>query len=123
MKSSIIFFLLLSFVSLHGESPVIKHFSSNNGLASNKVHCIVQDSTGFMWIGTENGLSRYDGYSFLSFSLSSGDSLALPSDNILCLAVDPISKFLWIGTTKGLCYFNHYTFDFHTDFLTAIWGH
>jgi ligand-binding sensor domain-containing protein len=70
-----------------------------------------------MWIGTENGLSRYDGYSFLSFSLSSGDSVALPSDNILCLAVDPVSKLLWIGTTKGLCYFNHSTFEFQADFL------
>jgi signal transduction histidine kinase/ligand-binding sensor domain-containing protein/CheY-like chemotaxis protein/AraC-like DNA-binding protein len=108
--------LVLPFSALYGNSPIIKHFTSDQGLVSNKVHCIAQDSSGFMWIGTENGLSRFDGYSFLSFSLASGDSVAFPSDNILCMAVDPKTKFLWIGTTKGLCYFNHFTFDFHRDF-------
>ena len=45
-----------------------EHLNVNNGLASNRVTCFLQDSRGFMWFGTENGLNKYDGYKFITYN-------------------------------------------------------
>lgn len=53
----------------------ITNYTSRNGLSQNTVRCIMQDSIGYMWFGTTNGISRYDGYGFKTFMLDSiGDS-------------------------------------------------
>lgn len=51
------------------EKIQIKHWSNELGLASNEINCIVQDYKGFLWIGTNSGLNRFDGQSFLTFQL------------------------------------------------------
>jgi len=83
------------------QSIYINALSVNEGLASNEVNCILQDSKGFMWFGTNNGLSRFDGYKFKNFKSNSVISKALNSNTILCLVEDH-SDQLWIGTTMGL---------------------
>lgn len=70
------------------------------GLASVNQHCITQDKEGFIWIGTDNGLDRFDGYSFKNYSSIPGDSLSLLSDNITCVFCDKDGD-LWIGTDGG----------------------
>lgn len=73
-----------------------------NGMSNNSVTSIYQDRRGFMWIGTNDGLNRYDGYSFKIFRNTFGDSTSLLSNRINCITADK-SEQLWIGTKEGLC--------------------
>ena len=52
--------------------------STKDGLSQNKIFDIIQDTLGFIWIGTEDGLNRYDGYNFKVFKNIPGDSTSLP---------------------------------------------
>ena len=57
--------LLLAYLPLAGQTPyVFRHLKVENGLSNNNVKTILKDCEGFLWIGTANGLNRYDGYSF-----------------------------------------------------------
>ena len=76
------------------------YFSVEDGLASCYVSCITQDSSGFIWIGTKNGLNRYDGYKFTVFKHISFDTTGL-SDNLINALYFDQSDFLWIGTGSG----------------------
>jgi len=72
----IILFLLLCTVvcrSQQTHSLRVNRISVVDGLKSNSIYCIKQDRRGFIWIGTENGLSRYDGYRFVNFTQLSPD--------------------------------------------------
>jgi len=70
------------------------------GLSSNSVYAIVQDQTGFLWFGTDDGLNRYDGYSFKIFRNDPEDSNSISSNNIWSLMTGH-SGNLWIGTKAG----------------------
>jgi ligand-binding sensor domain-containing protein/two-component sensor histidine kinase len=74
-------------------------WSTDNGLPQNSVHSILQTSDGFLWLGTEGGLARFDGYQFRVFDRQS--TPALPGDDIRCLLEDK-SGALWVGTASGL---------------------
>lgn len=87
--------------SVFAQNLHFKELSVKDGLVSNMVHTTIQDSDGFMWFGTEDGLSRYDGYSFLNFFQSPTDTLSLSNNLVLSLAEDK-NKHLWIGTHQGL---------------------
>jgi ligand-binding sensor domain-containing protein len=51
---------------------VFQHITSKDGLASDKANCIFQDSKGFYWVGTDNGLQRFDGKNFTNVSPGTG---------------------------------------------------
>lgn len=70
------------------------------GLAGRVVNCMLQDSNGFLWFGTQNGLYRYNGYSLKLYSFNSGYSNQFVSDFITSLAEDN-DQNLWIGTLAG----------------------
>ncbi|MFQ6614031.1 MAG: two-component regulator propeller domain-containing protein [Fidelibacterota bacterium] len=93
-----------------------QRLSSEQGLSQNSVNCIAQDSLGFLWIGTQDGLNRYDGYSFTVFRPDMGDSTSIPSNSISALLTDH-EGIVWIGTDDGagLIAFNPQTEKF-TDF-------
>jgi len=80
-------------------------FTINEGLADNLVRHIYQDSKGFMWMSTLNGLSRYDGYSFVTFRPEKGEHPSLADRHVLDVSEDK-NGFLWIKTSPGLysCY-------------------
>ena len=73
--------------------------------SNNSIRYIYQDSKGFLWLATLNGLSRYDGNSFLTFRPESGDKVSLADNRIYYLTEDK-HGFLWISTTPELysCY-------------------
>lgn len=74
MRKSIIVILFVIFYSLPGYAffeKDIRILTMQNGLADNTVSCIHKDRDGFMWFGTDNGLSRYDGKNIKNFSLDS----------------------------------------------------
>ncbi|MBT8381659.1 MAG: response regulator [Ignavibacteriaceae bacterium] len=76
------------------------HLTAKDGLASNSVFGIVQDSKGFIWIGTYDGLCRYDGYNLKIFKNLESDSASLSENKIWTLCVDS-SDNIWIGTWSG----------------------
>ncbi len=77
-----------------------EHLSSEQGLSQNTVTAILQDRTGFLWIGTQDGLNRYDGYGFEVYRSAVDDPTTLGAEFILTLTEDP-SGDLWIGTEGG----------------------
>ncbi len=77
-----------------------EHFTVENGLSQSHVTFIFQDSKGFIWIGTQDGLNRYDGYTFRIFRHSPSDNSSLSSSYILTIFEDK-KENLWIGTNGG----------------------
>ncbi|WP_457566022.1 two-component regulator propeller domain-containing protein [Caldithrix abyssi] len=71
-----------------------------NGLSSNTITAISQDKQGFLWIGTSDGLNRYDGYTFRLFKKISSDTTSLSSNFVTALLPDS-SYYLWVGTLGG----------------------
>ena len=81
-------------------------FSQENGLPNNQIQCIYQDSKGWMWIGTSQGLSRFDGYHFLNYLPRQNDSSSLFGNLVRVIKEDSRGNLL-IGTeTGGLNIFN-----------------
>lgn len=72
-----------------------------NGLSSNAVISIAQDKSGFMWLGTNAGLNRYDGHHFKLYQNTPNDTNSLRSNYILSLLCDSKGG-IWVGTTAGL---------------------
>jgi signal transduction histidine kinase/ligand-binding sensor domain-containing protein/DNA-binding response OmpR family regulator len=75
-------------------------FTQEEGLPNNQIQCIYQDSKGWMWIGTSQGLSRFDGYSFVNFLPESDDSLSLQG-NLIRVIKEDASGNLLVGTENG----------------------
>jgi ligand-binding sensor domain-containing protein len=74
-----------------------EHLSVEHGLSQSTVKCILQDSMGFMWFCTEDGLNRYDGHGFKVYGHDPGNADSLTNDSVLSLHEDR-SGVLWIGT-------------------------
>jgi ligand-binding sensor domain-containing protein/serine phosphatase RsbU (regulator of sigma subunit) len=96
--------VLLVFLSLTGslkaQNIKFEHITDEDGLPQNVITSIYQDSYGFMWFGTQNGLARYDGYEFKIFQNKKGDSTSI-SNNLIEGIVQDASGTLWIGTLEG----------------------
>jgi ligand-binding sensor domain-containing protein/AraC-like DNA-binding protein/CheY-like chemotaxis protein len=88
-----------------GQSKKFTRISNEQGLANSHVTCLLQDNTGFLWIGTKDGLCRYDGYQIEVFQHAPGDTTTLGGNYIRTLFQDS-SGLLWVGTTEGLSIFD-----------------
>lgn len=84
-------------VAILAQNFNIRSFTTMEGLSHNDVRAIASDSSGFLWFGTWDGLSRYDGYSFKNYYHRSDDSLSLPYFSVRDLAVDKADN-LWLLT-------------------------
>lgn len=80
-----------------------KNFSKEDGLSDNRVTCFYKDKTGFMWVGTKNGLNRFDGHSFKLYKPGSGNSIS--NEVINDIAGDRDGK-IWVATMRGLNIFD-----------------
>lgn len=83
-----------------------EHFGTREGLSQVNVSCIMQGSRGFIWIGTRDGLNRYDGYSFINYKHNATDNNSL-SSNVVTDVVEDKQGNIWIATAIGL---NKYDF-------------
>ncbi|MEP0985705.1 two-component regulator propeller domain-containing protein [Ekhidna sp.] len=79
----------------------ISNISVKNGLSQNTIQDILQDDDGFLWIGTQDGLNKYDGYTFKVYKSDPQNSNSIPNNFIKCIAKDKQGN-LWIGTQTGL---------------------
>jgi ligand-binding sensor domain-containing protein len=104
--------ILFSPITLHAQNYNVKTFTTKDGLAHNNVRVIAEDSTGFLWIGTWDGLSRFDGHEFRNYFHVPEDSTSLPYFSIRKLCVDAENN-LWIFTEKReIVLFNRNTENF-----------
>ncbi|MDM8558129.1 two-component regulator propeller domain-containing protein [Candidatus Parabeggiatoa sp. HSG14] len=88
-----------------------EHLTVANGLSQSTVLCILQDSKGFMWFCTEDGLNKYDGYQFTVYKQEYGNKNSLSNNYIWSIEEDHLGM-LWIGTGNGLNRFNPKTETF-----------
>lgn len=84
------------------QTPVFKHFTTEDGLPSSECYQVLQDKRGFIWIATDRGVSRYNGYRFENFTTKNG----LPENSILRMYEDESGK-LWVASLTGkVAYFD-----------------
>lgn len=103
----------LGFESCYAQSSIyFNHLTIHEGLPSNAATCIAQDDNGFMWIGTENGLCRFDGYKSIVYTHNKDDIHSIQSNNIS--DIYPVSRdSLLVATREGLDVFKYGTQTFH----------
>lgn len=100
----IILYTFLTCIYGRAQSIYFKNYQTNDGLSNSSVKCITQDVQGFLWLGTRNGLNRFDGNQFKIFRHNASDSTSLGSSSILSMLTDS-KGVLWVGTTRGTyCY-------------------
>jgi ligand-binding sensor domain-containing protein/two-component sensor histidine kinase len=92
--------VLLLAAEVRAERLPIKAYSTANGLAHNTVNKIVRDTRGFLWFATDDGLSRFDGYGFVTYSVEQG----LPHRRVTDL-LETRDGELWVATSGGLVRF------------------
>lgn len=83
-----------------GNTFSFEYFSQEDGLTNNQVHSIFQDSRGFMWFGTSQGVSRFDGYRFTRFVSRPGDTASLQG-NLVRVIYEDSRGMLYAGTENG----------------------
>ncbi|MBN1187281.1 MAG: response regulator [Bacteroidales bacterium] len=81
------------------------HITLEDGLSNSHIYCIQQDEKGFIWIGTQDGLNRYDGYNFIHYYNKPNDSTSINDNTVFSLLVDGDTS-IWVGTFTGLNHFN-----------------
>lgn len=80
--------------------PAFRHYSTNDGLASPEVYCILQDRKGYIWIATDNGVSRFDGYQFRNYGPADG----LLENVVFRLQLDELGR-VWMQGMSGKLYY------------------
>ncbi len=78
-----------------------EHFSIDQGMSGSDVHCIYQDSIGYLWFGTGEGIDRFDGYSFTSYRPDPENPASLVNAFVEILCEDRAGN-IWVGTLRGL---------------------
>ncbi|MDR1225028.1 MAG: response regulator [Tannerella sp.] len=103
-----------------GDNYYFRHYTNRDGLSHNTVYCSLQDRKGFMWFGTDDGLNRFDGYSFQVFRHNGPEhpEKSLINDRISDLAEDSSGK-IWICTGGGVCCYDYETDSFYPFILES----
>lgn len=98
-----IFFFSLS-LKAQDPHPAFKSYDVEDGLPSSKVYQVKQDSKGYMWFATDNGVSRFNGYEFEHFSVSDG----LPDNTVFEIFEDKKGRVWFVTLTNKLFYYEHH---------------
>ena len=96
--------LLLCVTSLFSQEA-IRFFTVKQGLSQNSVTSILRSTDGMLWVGTQDGLNRFDGYSFTHYRHDADDSLSISDQYITAIHEDKQGN-IWVGTRHGLNLFN-----------------
>jgi len=102
MHKRLLYFIGLIIIILSNSSVIaqmlpLKNYSTKDGLPQSSVKCIFQDSTGFIWFGTFNGISKFNGTKFVNYNVENG-----LSDNNVSSILEDSKGNLWITTSQGL---------------------
>jgi ligand-binding sensor domain-containing protein/serine phosphatase RsbU (regulator of sigma subunit) len=111
----IIFYLTVAFAAFGQRDAIeFERISVEDGLSQSTVYCILQDHKGFMWFGTEDGLNRYDGYSFKVFNHNPNKKGSLSNSRVISIIEDK-QKTIWVATIGG----GLDKFDYTTELFTT----
>ena len=112
-SSAIIFGIIFSIKAYAQESFKFINYTTVNGLSDNRVLCITQDSRGFMWFGTSEGLSRFDGNKFENYFADPGSGNT-PPDNVITYLDEYKPGHLLLLVGANVCCLNTFTRQFYT---------
>ncbi|MBP6398053.1 MAG: hypothetical protein KA340_09240 [Saprospiraceae bacterium] len=98
---------LLTWTKVAGQQKnlILDHYTDREGLTTLQALTITQDDEGYIWIGTENGLARYDGHKFKYFRYNSADSTTIRSNYIKHFSLDQYNR-LWLITNESFGFFD-----------------
>lgn len=113
-------FCLFGFQSFTQKDFRFRNYTISDGLSQSSVTTIVQDNLNTLWVGTQDGLNRYDGKRFEVFT--SDKTKGIESEYIKCSAID-LEGNLWFGTTNGLTTYNLYSETFETFHISKGKSH
>ncbi len=124
----LLFIQAVVYVALADAVPVQKaednlkfrHFTLDQGLNQSTVLCILQDSQGFMWFGTRDGLNKFDGRNFTVYHYNTNDSTSISNNWIKVLYEDQEGN-IWVGTENGLNQYRRETNDFQRYLHNQTW--
>ncbi len=103
--------LLLGFLLQSYAQPSnvgFERYTLEQGLSHTTVYTILQDDMGYIWLGTKEGLNRFDGYQFTAYEYELNDSTTLSGTSVYSIFFDKKGRF-WVGTNEGLNLFDRYT--------------
>ncbi len=100
IKFLILPILLLSGIIFSQSNYKINQITTEDGLINNTVSCVYQDSRGFIWIGSNAGLQRYDGINFINYREKSSNPNSL-SNNYVNKIIEDSHGYIWVGTVGG----------------------
>lgn len=106
-------FLFIHTITAMAAGLPVRYLGIEQGLSNNAITTIYQDHNGFMWIGTYDGLNRFDGYNFTIFRNVIGDTNSLATNNVYCIEGDA-GHNIWVGTQNGVSIYNPATGHFRT---------
>lgn len=122
-KNTLVYVLIIlvfySYVNLQAQTNALtfKHISYKEGLSQSPIFSMIQDRKGFVWIGTSDGLLRYDGYEFKTYQHDDSNDRSISTNRIQSIFEDSKAR-LWIGTANG----GLNLFDRKTETFQAIAG-
>ncbi|MAX80523.1 MAG: hypothetical protein CL843_10145 [Crocinitomicaceae bacterium] len=90
--------------------PTMINYTVDDGLPSSETHDVLQDSKGYIWIATDRGVSRYNGYEFENFTTKNG----LPDNTIFEIREDSLGRIWFLTMNSRLCYFQDEAFHPYT---------
>jgi ligand-binding sensor domain-containing protein len=100
-KVNILIFTLAFPAFCNSQNLQFDHIGTQEGLSQMNVTCIMQEVRGFIWIGTDDGLNRYDGYQFITYHHNPKDNNSLSSNFVSDIKQDKEGN-LWVATKNGL---------------------
>ena len=101
----ILFFFLVYSSYPQTEEYIFNQFTDADGLSQSTIFSMIQDEQGYLWLGTIDGLNRYDGYEFRVYTNDPND-IASISDNFISAIFEDSDGYIWVGTVNG--YFNRF---------------
>lgn len=113
--------LICTLQTLQAQERDIKfhHITVDDGLPSNTINAVIRDSRGFIWIASENGVVRYDGYSFVKYRSNEKDNTSI-SSNVTYVVLEDRQHRLWVGSEKGLDLYNRKSDTFDKHYFNGI---
>ena len=116
MRYGFVIIFSFSFHSLFSQTDlrITKHSTVRDGLSNNTVYCVTQDSRDFLWLGTKEGLNRFDGFEFKKYFTEKNNSASLSNNSVFDL-VEYAPGQLLIATGNGLSVLNTLTGKFENE--------
>lgn len=118
IKFIVVCLLCIALQTVYGQSKTLRfdHINTESGLPKNQVLSLCQDHVGFIWTGTGEGLSRYDGYRFKTYNAKNSN---LFGNDVVAIYEDE-EHTLWLGTNKGLSKFDRRTESFENFAIDSV---